>query len=36
MLQSIAIVGDMGLMGPDGLTNVTGKGAGGTLKSTET
>ena len=29
--QSVAVVGDMGLMGPDGLTDVTGTGAGGAL-----
>lgn len=27
----MAVVADMGLMGPDGLTDVTGKGAGGAL-----
>lgn len=33
---TIAVVADMGLMGPNGLTNVTGKGSGGTLASDET
>jgi hypothetical protein len=33
---AVAIVADMGLMGPDGLTNSTGEGAGGALLDDET
>lgn len=33
---TIAVLADMGLMGPNGLTNVTGKGSGGTLEDDET
>lgn len=33
---SVAVVADMGLMGPDGLTDVAGEGAAGTLGPNET